>query len=315
MSTDPVAALPVQVIDAGPHAGIAVLKLEQPGSPMVVLDHGLIRAIEAALKALPASIRGFVLASASTRVFIAGADLKTIQSPATPGSQGWNDDQLERYLAYGQRVFGMIADLPVPTAAAINGAALGGGLEIAMHCDALIGPALGGNGKPFPIGLPEAGLAICPGWGGTNLLPARMNPADALVRTAQGKPMNSEEAVAAGLFERVAPSADAVLTTALDWVAEQRGRVPIAGGRRDGSPSRWIGRPECAAKVLAALAEARATMGATDAGRACLQAVEAGLEKGWTAALEVERLELTRLRNTEPAKAAIQGFFDKSAKK
>lgn len=324
MSTQPPtpadpAALPLDIISSGPHEGIAVLRLQQPGSPMVVLDHPLIRAIEAALLALPGTIRGFVLASNSPRVFIAGADLKTIESPSSPASQGWSDDQLERYLAYGQRVFAMIAHLPVPTAAAINGAALGGGLEIAMHCDALIG-APSPAAKPYPIGLPEAGLCICPGWGGTNLLPARIDPVDALRRTAEGRPMNSDEASAAGLFDRFAPSPEALLPTALDWVAEQNGRVPVSAGRRDGAPSRWIGRPDRAPAVMAALPEVREQLRSSPAGLtphagACLAAVEAGLEKGWDAALETERLELTRLRNTDPAKAAIRAFFEKSAKK
>lgn len=292
---------------AGSFAGIVTLKLEQPGSPMVVLDADLIRAIEAAIKSLPKDMTGFVLASASPRVFIAGADLKSIQSPLTPGSAGLGDQALDAYLAYGQRVFGLICELPVPTVAAINGAALGGGLEIAMHCDALVA-APSATGKPYPVGLPEAGLAICPGWGGTNLLPARMNPADALARTAQGKPMSYDEAVGANLFDRVAPTPESLLETAKQWIVDHRGTL----GRRDGSPLRWIGRPDCKARVTGAYVEKRGELSAASApGAACMLAVEAGLERGWQAALEVERRELTRLRNTDAGRAAIAGFFEK----
>ncbi|MFN7021634.1 MAG: enoyl-CoA hydratase/isomerase family protein, partial [Phycisphaerales bacterium] len=157
------ALLPIEHERDGPFAGIVTILLDQSPSPMVVLDHDLIRRIEATLDEVRrAGCRGLVLASPSPKVFIAGADLRTIQSPLTPGSQGWNDDQLDKYLAYGQRVFGMICDLPCPTVAAINGAALGGGLEIAMHCDALVA-APSASGKPYPVGLPEAGLSICPG--------------------------------------------------------------------------------------------------------------------------------------------------------
>lgn len=301
----------------GPYAGIATLTLEQPGSPMVVLDEALIRRLEAALKNLPSGTTGLVLASASARVFIAGADLKTIQAnPADPDA----DRKLDAYLAYGQRVFGMLPNLPFPTAAAIGGAALGGGLELAMRCDGLIG-APNASGKPYPVGLPEAGLSICPGWGGTNLLPARMDPADAIRRTCTGRPMTYDEAAAAGVFDRTTASPDSLLVAAKSWIAEARSKMGQPGGipRRDGAPARWIGRADVRPRVLAGIAAVRpefapGTSSSTDAARACLDAVQTGLERGWAAALEVERRELTRLRGLPAGKAAIQAFFDKGRK-
>lgn len=304
-TSTPLAPLNVSVDSAG----IATLTLEQPGSPMVVLDETLIRRIEAAVRGLPKTITGLVLASASPRVFIAGADLKTIQAnPSDPDS----DRKLDAYLAYGQRVFGMLSELHCPTAAAIGGAALGGGLEIAMHCDALIG-APNASGKPYPVGLPEAGLGICPGWGGTNLLPARMDPAEAIKRTAGGKPMTFDEAVAAKLFDAMAPTAETLIDTAKRWIVEQRNTL----GRRDGAPSRWIGRANLKPGVLAAMASLQPEGDdalKSDSGRAVLDAVRAGLNTSWQAALDVERRELVRLRNTPGGRAAIQAFFDKSKK-
>ncbi len=294
---------PIETDSSGPFSGVAVVRLEQPGSPMVVLDEPLIRRIEATLLAVPKNAAGFVLASASQRVFIAGADLKSIQA--------LSDSDLDRYLAFGQRVFGMLAALPCPTAAAINGAALGGGLEIAMHCDALIG-APSPTGKPYPVGLPEAGLSICPGWGGTNLLPARIDPADAITRTASGKPMTFDEAVSARLFDAVAPDAGSLIETCKKWVVERRARGTPA---RDGAPSRWIGRPGVRDRVAAALPSVRDAVPHTESSRAVLDAVSAGLERGWPAALDVERRELVRLRSTPAGKAAIEAFFEKSAKK
>lgn len=298
--------------ETGPFAGVVTLRLEQPGSPVVVLDHPLIQRIERAIRALPRTMTGFVLASASSRVFVAGADLKTIQAnPEDPDA----DRKLDAYLEYGQRVFGMIAELPCPTAAAIGGAALGGGLEIAMHCDALIG-APNASGKPYPIGLPEAGLSICPGWGGTNLLPARMDAPDAIRRTAAGKPMVYDEAVAAGLFDRVAASDADLLPTAKQWVVEQRAKMgqPAPGGipKRDGAPSRWIGRAGIKPRVLAGLAKLGEEPIETDSARAVLEAVRTGLEDGWRAALAVERRELVRLRGTPAGREAIRAFFEKS---
>lgn len=302
------APLPVTRLDSGPHAGIVVVALEQPGKPVVVLELELIQRLEATLRAIPAGASGLVLASASERVFVAGADLKTISES--------NDQQLTQYLAYASRVFQMLADFPFPTVAAINGAALGGGLELAMHCDAIVAsPAV----KPYPVGLPEAGLSLCPGWGGTNLLPARIDPARAIRMTAEGKPMTYDEAADAGLFDAIAPDAGSLRAIAADKVVKLRSAAnltcPAPAARRDGSPWRWIGRPEVAAGVMKALDSTRHELPATEAAAAVASAVDAGLTRGWKAALELEQRELVRLRHTAPAKTALEAFFARSAKK
>jgi enoyl-CoA hydratase/carnithine racemase len=294
--------LPVHIEQEGPFAGIATLTLEQPGKPVVVLELEVFQRLEAALKGLPRSLVGCVIASASERVFVAGADLKSIMD--------LNDDELDRYLQYGSRVFAMISDLPYPTAAAIGGAALGGGLELAMHCDGLIG-APSASGKPYPVGLPEAGLKICPGWGGTNLLPARIDPADAIRRTASGATMMFEDAKAAGLFDAVAPSAAELLTTAKNWVKAATGRKL----ERDGAPLRWVGRSKHAKATVEAVDAVQQEVSATEPGKAVVEAVNAGLLHGYEAALAGERRQLIRLRNLPPAREAIATFFAKSAKK
>ena len=286
---------PIERDETGPFAGVVTVRLEAPGRAVVVLDLELIQRLERTLKAVPRDARALVLASASERVFVAGADLKSIMA--------MDDAELGRYLAYGSRVFGMLSAFPFPTVAAINGAALGGGLEIAMHCDGLVGAP---GAKPYPVGLPEAGLCICPGWGGTNMLPARIDAARAIALTAGGTPMKYDEAVEAGLFDAVAESPEALLETAKRWAMDQR--TP----ERDGAPSRWIGRSSCAAGVLAGLDAVRGELPATGAAGAVAEAVDAGLQRGWRAALGVEQRELTRLRHTEPAQKAINAFFEKS---
>ncbi len=279
---------------------VCVLKLEQEGKPVVVLDADLIRRLDATLDVLPKNIIGLVLASASERVFVAGADLNAIQT--------MSDDELHRYLAYASSVYGKLSQLPYPTAAAINGAALGGGLELAMHCDALIAaPAV----KPYPVGLPEAGLGICPGWGGTCLLPARIDPADAIRRTAAGKPMMFDEAVAAGLFDMVAADPASLLGTARMWVMT---KAREGGTARDGAPSRHAGRTKWAAQTVKSLDAVRSEISGTPAGQSIAMCVDAGVTKGWKACLEVEQRELVKLRHTPQAKTAIEAFFAKGKK-
>ena len=111
--------------------GVVVVWLEQPGKPVVVLDEALIRTLDRTLDHVPADADGLVLASAAPRSFVAGADLKSIQD--------LDDAGLHAYLEFGARVFGRLSSFPFPTAAAINAACLGGGLELAMHCDGPIG--------------------------------------------------------------------------------------------------------------------------------------------------------------------------------
>ena len=286
---------------------IATITIEPNQGPMCILDHALIQRLEATFKAVreqkPA---GIVLASGSPRVFIAGADLKSIAAMSTI--------ELENYLRYGQEVFGLLCTMPCSTVAAINGAALGGGLEIAMHCDGLVAappPVRDGVAKPYPIGLPEAGLCICPGWGGTNLLAARMDPADALARTATGKVMTIDQAAAAGLVT-MAATAEGLIDAAKSWL---KANPNEAGKRRDGAPSRWIGRDDCRNKVHAAFVAGAESLSQTDHGKTCMKAVAAGLENGWGVtggALEVERRELNRLRDEPAGKAAIDAFLNKA---
>jgi enoyl-CoA hydratase/carnithine racemase len=286
---------------------IATITIEPNQGPMCILDQALIQRLEATFNSVrEQKPSGVVLASGSPRVFIAGADLKSIAAMSV--------SELENYLRYGQEVFGLLCTMPCSTVAAINGAVLGGGLEIAMHCDGLVAapaPIKDGVAKPYPIGLPEAGLCICPGWGGTNLLAARMDPADALTRTATGKTMTIDQAAAAGLVT-AAPSADGLLDAAKAWL---KANPNEAGKRRDGDPSRWIGRDFCRNKVQAAYSVSVESLSLTDQGKACMKAVAAGLENGWgtpSGALEVERRELNRLRNEPAGKGAIDAFLNKA---
>ncbi len=295
MTTEP---LPIHY-GQNDHAGICIIELTQPGRPVVVLDHELITRLDATLDRLPDDARGMVLASASERSFVAGADLKSITA--------LEDAHLHQYLENGARVFGRIAELPYPTAAAINGAALGGGLELAMHCDGLVG-APSPSGKPYPVGLPEAGLSICPGWGGTQMLPARIDPEKAIRMTAEGKPVKYDEATAAGLFDATCDDPGNLRQMAASWVAD---RAEGAGVKldRDGAPSVWIGRGEGAAAVADASKKVRGDHRETGAALAVLDCVDRGLSDGWKAGIGAEREHLVRLRHTPEAKAAIEAFF------
>jgi len=292
--------LPLEISNAGDGTkAIATLTLDQPGRPVVVIEQALLEQLDATLDTLPDDLDGFILASNADRAFVAGADLKAIMALSDP--------ELHEYLEFGARVFQKIADLPCPTAAAIHSTALGGGLELAMHCDGLIG-VVDPDARAFLIGLPEAGLKICPGWGGTNLLPARIDPETAIVATAHGTAFKSNEAAALGIFDGTCASRDDLVGTATDWLLEQ-GRP-----NRVGQPSRCVQSMNTDG-VEDAVEKARGELDPSLHADAVLDAVKMGIGAGWKASLQAERDHLVRLRNTEPAREAIEAFFARSSKK
>lgn len=175
--------------------GIAVLMLDQPDSRANVLSTQLWNDLDAALQGVSAAA-GVIIASAKPGIFIAGADLKLL------GEAGPNDPRVRAFIDLGNRVLARLESLPCTTVAAIDGAALGGGLEVALACDLRI---VGTNPK-VQLGLPETGLGLIPGWGGTQRLPRLVGLAKAAEMLTTGRSLSATDAVAAGLAREQVPS-------------------------------------------------------------------------------------------------------------
>lgn len=289
----------------GPAAGVVTLHLEQEGKPVVVLNRAFLEKLDRTLDAIGQPEKGFVLASDAPRAFVAGADLAEID--------GLNDQELDEYLKLGTRVYGRIAAFKCHTVAAINGATLGGGLELAMHCDTLVAAMPKGTAekppRPYPIGLPEAGLGICPGWGGTAMLPSRMDPARAILMTATGQTMSVIEAREAGLISQLLDNPDDLLPLACERAAT--GLSGSVAGHKN-HEARNISMERFSVDARAGLKRAMPDLPATPAAQAVAECVDAGLSGGWKKALECERRNLIRLRHTPEARRAIEAFFAKS---
>lgn len=290
--------LPYTKDASGPTLGVVVITLEpEAGKPVVTLNRRLFQRLDAALDAIGASAKGLVLASSTERAFVAGADLREIDS--------LNDRELAECLELGARVMGRIAHMHCPTVAAINGSTLGGGLELAMHCDALVA-SLAKGAKPYQIGLPEAGLGLCPGWGGTNMLPARMEPAEAIRLIASGQTVGVDYARDAQLIDE--------LVEPKDLLQESK---ELAASLTKGAPEReprCIHEPEWREKVREALHRVRPELPRTKASTAVVLAIDTGLGLGWEAAIAAERHLLVHLRKTTECKEALKAFFAKSAR-
>jgi 3-hydroxyacyl-CoA dehydrogenase / enoyl-CoA hydratase / 3-hydroxybutyryl-CoA epimerase len=138
------------------------------------------------------SVRGLIVASAKKSIFVAGADLKTLSEQAQSG-------EMRGFIAKGQRIFNRMADLKIPTVAAIHGAAAGGGYEVALSCDYRVAT----DDPATKIGLPETSLGLIPAWGGCTRLPRLIGNEKAAEVILKGKLYSAQEAFALGLVDEV----------------------------------------------------------------------------------------------------------------
>jgi enoyl-CoA hydratase/carnithine racemase len=153
------------------------------------------------------------VSSRSERAFSAGSDVKAFESHR--GADG------RAHFAREEAVFKRLADLPIPTIAAIEANALGGGLELALACDIRVAS------KPAKLGLPEVRLGVTPGAGGTQRLPRAIGVARAKEMVLTGRIIDADEAERVGLVSRVVPAGQA-LTVATEIAQEIAERGPIA---------------------------------------------------------------------------------------
>ena len=162
--------------------------IDVPGKPVNVLSRAVLedlaKAVDAAERDGPDELR---IVSGKKGGFVAGADIFELQSLSA--------DELDAYLKFGQDLFDRIERLPMPTAAEVEGACLGGGLELAMACDRR---TFKDSPKPV-IGLPETTLGLVPGWGGTVRLPRLIGVEAAAEMIVGGKPITPARATELGL--------------------------------------------------------------------------------------------------------------------
>ena len=199
--------------------GILLLTLDVPGQSMNVITPEVSRDLAAAIERIKTdpAVKGAVLTSGKASGFMAGADLKGMGGMT--GGGGGDKDGKSRMARLFDSVNGlnrMLRDLETcgkPVAAAINGLALGGGLEFTLACHYRV---VADNPK-IALGLPEVLVGLFPGAGGTQRLPRLMGVQPALMYLLQGKNMSPQEALGFGVVQAVVP-ADQVVQAAKDWV-------------------------------------------------------------------------------------------------
>lgn len=198
----------------GEDEGLVLLGLDRPGAKNA-LGRQLLGELEAAFTSLAAdpAVRVVVLHSLVDGVFCAGADLKE--------RAGMTPEEAETFVMRLRAAFTALERLPMPTLAAIDGAALGGGLELALACDLRVA------GRGAVLGLPETSLAIIPGAGGTQRLPRLVGRARAKELIFTARRLGAAEAVELGVADR-AVDAGAALAGALDLARRILPHGPVA---------------------------------------------------------------------------------------
>lgn len=269
--------------------GVAVLTFDQPGSRANVLTRELWAEFGDALAQLAprTDLKGLVLASAKPGVFIAGADLKLLANAPAP-----NDPDVRAFIEQGLRVLEQLEALPFPTCAAIDGAALGGGLEVALACDFRV---CGTNPK-VQLGLPEVKLGLIPGWGGTQRLPRAAGMVPAVTMMLTGEPLTAARADECGLAQH-APSEGL-----LDWAA---GRVLTSAQKGQEPWPRDLNR----APHVFPLDRTTVPEPTTTAGRAALDAVTEGTRLPVRDGIALETEAFMRLAGSDESKRLIAEFF------
>ncbi len=174
--------------------GVLVLTLNRAGSGVNALSRAVLDELDAMLERIVIERpRAVVIHSGKPSGFAVGADLNEFEGYERAGS-------VREEIEHGQQVFQNLARLPVPTVAAIHGACMGGGTELALACRMRVAA----SAPETRIALPEVQLGIHPGWGGTARLPRLIGAPQALAMMLTGRALSAERARSDGLVDRLA---------------------------------------------------------------------------------------------------------------
>jgi 3-hydroxyacyl-CoA dehydrogenase/enoyl-CoA hydratase/3-hydroxybutyryl-CoA epimerase len=272
--------------------GVARIVIDRPGDTVNAIDVRLMEDLAAAIAAArSARPRGLVISSGKDGQFVAGADLSLLR--------GTSQSDIEKASRSMQRVLNDLAALPFVTVAAINGPALGGGLEIALACDRRIAA----DAPNVRVGLTETRLGLIPAAGGTQRLPRLIGLPRALDMILTARQLAPKRALRMGVVDEVVHPA-VLLRAATDHAVRDGKRKPGRGGptlveraATHFAPARAIALRQARSRTLAE------TKGRYPAQLAAIEAVGIGLAKGIEAGLEAEARAFGELAIGDPGRS------------
>ena len=292
--------------------GIAVVTIDLPGESQNTLKAAFITEAHALLDRLEqdSAVQGVVFISGKPGSFIAGADINMLQACRTAA-------EATELSKAGQRFFDRLANFKVPMVAAIDGACLGGGLELALACHGRICT----DQPKTALGLPEVMLGVLPGSGGTQRLPRLIGIPAALDLMLTGKHLNAQKARRLGLVDDVAP-ATILLPSAIALAKKLRSTRPVRNNAslfsvkgltklalEDNPLGRRILFQQAREQVLGK------TRGHYPAPLRIIDCVEIGASRGLKKGLEAEALGFGELAVTPQARQLMHLYFATTALK
>lgn len=265
-------------------AGIATWSVDVPGHALNVLTPEFIEELDKAVTELAANEKaiGAILTSGKDTGFMAGADIEQILDMQ---ADGLTPAQGAQWAILNGGVFRRMETCGKPVVAAMNGLALGGGLELALACHRRIML----SGPRNLVGLPEVTLGLLPGAGGTQRLPRMIGIEKALPLLLEGTRITPEQAHAAGIVEELAGDADTLIAKAREWLlSSPTGEQPwdVKGYAIPGGAGPLA--PHAARSFQAKTSQIKARQGRYPAPLAILSAVYEGTQLAIDVGLKIE---------------------------
>ncbi|MGL5343118.1 MAG: fatty acid oxidation complex subunit alpha FadJ [Plesiomonas sp.] len=282
--------------------GIAVLTIDVPNESMNTLKAEFGQQIRAILQQLqqpsdPAqpTVKGLVLISGKPDSFIAGADINMLAACR-------NSSEAQQLSREGHAIMAELAGLPFTVVAAIHGACLGGGLELALACHARVCSL----SDKTVLGLPEVQLGLLPGSGGTQRLPALVGVAKALDLMLSGRQVRAKQALKMGLVD------DAVADTVLLDVAAALALKPKPTRKLPNGKMGWLMDGNSIGRNIILTQALKQTLNKTrgnyPAPERIIDVVRIGQSEGFDAGLDAEARHFGELVMT-PESAALRSIF------
>ncbi|MDZ4280994.1 MAG: 3-hydroxyacyl-CoA dehydrogenase NAD-binding domain-containing protein [Hydrogenophaga sp.] len=281
--------------------GIATITWAMQDVPMNVLNEQSIPAFSDAVRraVADAAVKGVIVTSSKPE-FIAGADLNMMLAITDVA------DMMD-FVTQLHALMRGIEKSGKPFVAALNGTALGGGYEVALACHRRIAA----DNPKAQIGLPEVGLGLLPGGGGTQRLPRMIGARNALPFLLEGKKLAPQKALEAGLVDEVVP-ADQLLARARQWLLTDGAAAAVQPWDRKGFklPGGAVQSPMGYDTFTAGNAMLRAkTFGNYPAPEAILNSVYNGCQIDIDTGCKVEMREFVKLTTGKEAKNMIRSLF------
>ncbi len=276
--------------------GIVVLTLDRADAPVNAIAQTVLDELEQIVERIAIDPpKAVVIRSAKSGGFAPGADIKEFQTFDAKGS-------VEDVLRRGQNIYQKLANLRMPTVAAIHGHCMGGGTELALACRYRVAS----RASNTRIGLPEIKLGIYPGWGGSVRLPRLIGAPAAMDLMLSGRTVSAQAALTMGLVDKLAEPA-LLIDTAIA-VAGQRPTSPFKIRLLGWATNTWIARQILAPTMLKQVAR-KARKEHYPAPYALIATWKRNAGGGAESQLRAEARSVAKLAKTDTARNLIRVFF------